>query len=57
MALTVLLGFFVCSKGLKNVITAAMNQAFFTLSLGIASMEIFGSYMSRENTLPKEARP
>ena len=107
MALTVLLGFFVCSKGLqngiekistymmtsllllivilavhsillpggtsglrfylipdlgkvqaaglKNVITAAMNQAFFTLSLGIASMEIFGSYMSRENTLPKEA--
>ncbi len=33
--------------GLGNVITAAMNQAFFTLSLGIASMEIFGSYMTR----------
>ena len=28
-----------------------MNQAFFTLSLGIAAMEIFGSYMSRESTL------
>lgn len=41
--------------GLGNVITAAMNQAFFTLSLGIASMEIFGSYMSREFTLGGEA--
>ena len=28
-----------------------MNQSFFTLSLGIAAMEIFGSYMSREHTL------
>ena len=28
-----------------------MNQAFFTLSLGIAAMEIFGSYMGREHTL------
>lgn len=41
--------------GLSNVISAAMNQAFFTLSLGIAAMEIFGSYMSRDNTLPGEA--
>ncbi len=41
--------------GLGNVITAAMNQAFFTLSLGIASMEIFGSYMSKEHTLGGEA--
>ena len=41
--------------GLGNVITAAMNQAFFTLSLGIASMEIFGSYMTREFTLGGEA--
>ncbi len=40
--------------GLGNVIAAAMNQAFFTLSLGIAAMEIFGSYMSRDNTLPGE---
>ena len=37
--------------GIGNVIASAMNQAFFTLSLGIAAMEIFGSYMSREHTL------
>lgn len=42
-------------EGLGTVITAAMNQAFFTLSLGIAAMEIFGSYMSRDNTLASEA--
>ena len=41
--------------GLGKVITAAMNQAFFTLSLGIAAMEIFGSYMSHEHTLTGEA--
>lgn len=41
--------------GFKNVITAAMNQAFFTLSLGIAAMEIFGSYMSDRHTLTGEA--
>lgn len=41
--------------GLGKVITASMNQAFFTLSLGIAAMEIFGSYMSRDNTLAGEA--
>ena len=41
--------------GLGKVITAAMNQAFFTLSLGIAAMEIFGSYMSKEHTLGGEA--
>ena len=40
--------------GIGNVISAAMNQAFFTLSLGVAAMEIFGSYMSRENTLAGE---
>lgn len=37
--------------GLGSVIAAAMNQSFFTLSLGIAAMEIFGSYMSKEHTL------
>ena len=42
-------------QGLFSVITAAMNQAFFTLSLGISAMEIFGSYMTRENTLTGEA--
>ena len=41
--------------GLGNVITAAMNQAFFTLSLGIAAMEVFGSYMNRDHTLTSEA--
>jgi len=41
--------------GLGNVASAAMNQAFFTLSLGIAAMEIFGSYMDREHTLTGEA--
>ena len=42
-------------NGLGATVTAAMNQAFFTLSLGIAAMEIFGSYMSDEHTLPGEA--
>ena len=41
--------------GIGNVITAAMNQAFFTLSLGIASMEIFGSYMTKERSITGEA--
>ena len=41
--------------GIGKVIAAAMNQAFFTLSLGIAAMEIFGSYMSRDNTLMSES--
>ena len=41
--------------GLGSVITAAMNQAFFTLSLGIAAMEIFGSYMSKDHTLTGES--
>lgn len=36
--------------GIGKVITEAMNQAFFTLSLGIGAMEIFGSYMpNRQN--------
>lgn len=41
--------------GLGKVITAAMNQSFFTLSVGIASMEVFGSYMSRDFTLGSES--
>lgn len=41
--------------GLGKVITAAMNQAFFTLSLGIGAMEIFGSYMSSDHTLTGES--
>lgn len=43
------------SVGFANVVTEAMNQSFFTLSLGIAAMEIFGSYMTRSHTLPGEA--
>ena len=41
--------------GIGNVITAAMTQAFFTLSLGIGAMEIFGSYMSDDHTLAGES--
>ncbi len=42
-------------NGLGNLIVDAMNQAFFTLSLGIAAMEIFGSYMSERHALAGEA--
>ena len=41
--------------GFGNVIAAAMNQSFFTLSLGIACMEIFGSYMDKQHTLVSES--
>ena len=41
--------------GVGNVIVAAMNQSFFTLSLGIGAMAIFGSYLEKENTLLGEA--
>ena len=42
-------------QGLGNIISAAMNQAFFTLSIGIASMEIFGSYMAKDKTITGES--
>ena len=38
-----------------NVIVGAMNQAFFTLSLGIGSMAIFGSYIGKERSLAGES--
>lgn len=41
-------------NGLFHVISAAMNQSFFTLSLGVAAMEIFGSYMSDDYSLVSE---
>ncbi len=41
--------------GILHVITSAMNQAFFTLSVGMGSIEIFGSYMSDERALTGEA--
>ena len=43
------------SIGLGKVAAAAMSQSFFTLSLGVASMEIFGSYMSKDHSLGKES--
>ncbi len=41
--------------GLMNVVVAAMNQAFFTLSLGIGAMAIFGSYIGKERALLGES--
>lgn len=41
--------------GIGETIVGAMNQAFFTLSLGIGSMAIFGSYIDKEHTLLKES--
>jgi len=43
------------SKITPNVIVSAMNQAFFTLSLGIGSMAIFGSYIGKERSLMSES--
>ncbi|MBP3923108.1 MAG: sodium-dependent transporter [Ruminiclostridium sp.] len=42
-------------QGAGNVIVAAMNQAFFTLSLGIGGMAIFGSYIDKKRSLMGEA--
>lgn len=41
--------------GVVNVVVAAMNQAFFTLSLGMGSMAIFGSYIGKERSLMGES--
>lgn len=43
------------SIGIFKVIVEAMNQSLFTLSLGIGSMAIFGSYIGKEHTLLKES--
>ncbi len=42
-------------QGIVNVIVAAMNQAFFTLSIGMGSMAIFGSYIGRDRSLLGES--
>jgi len=42
-------------KGIGNVVFAAMGQAFFTLSIGIGAMLIFGSYIEKERSLTGEA--
>lgn len=41
--------------GIGNVIVAAMNQSFFTLSLGMGGMAVFGSYIGRERSLMGES--
>ncbi|MBE6929122.1 MAG: sodium-dependent transporter [Ruminococcaceae bacterium] len=43
------------SKITPNVIVGAMNQAFFSLSLGIGSMAIFGSYIDKKRSLMSES--
>ena len=41
--------------GVVNALVSAMNQAFFTLSLGIGAMSIFGSYIGKEHSLLGES--
>ena len=41
--------------GITNVVVAAMGQAFFTLSLGIGAIAIFGSYIDKKRSLTGEA--
>ena len=41
--------------GLLNVVVAAMNQSFFTLSIGIGAMAIFGSYIGKDRALLGES--
>lgn len=42
-------------KGMGEAVFAAFAHAFFTLSIGIGSMAIFGSYINKDHSLPKEA--
>lgn len=42
------------AKGIGNVVFAAMSQAFFTLSVGMGSMAIFGSYLDKSRSLTGE---
>ena len=44
------------ARGWGNVLFAAMTQAFFTLSVGMGSMEIFGSCIGKEHKLSGEAK-
>ena len=41
--------------GVVNTLVGAMNQAFFTLSLGVGAMAIFGSYIGKERALLGES--
>ncbi|MDO4330433.1 MAG: sodium-dependent transporter [Lachnospiraceae bacterium] len=42
-------------NGIGNVVFGALSQSFFTLSIGIGAMLIFGSYLGRERSLTGEA--
>lgn len=44
----------ILEKGIGNVLFAAMSQAFFTLSIGIGAMAIFGSYLDKSRSLTGE---
>ena len=48
-------GLRMAETGIANVLVGAMNQAFFTLSLGIGAMAIFGSYIGKGRALMGEA--
>ncbi|MEE8886584.1 MAG: sodium-dependent transporter [Eubacteriales bacterium] len=43
------------NEGIWNVIYAALNQSFFTLSIGMGGMEIYGSYIDKKKSLAGEA--
>ena len=43
------------SNGIGNVVFDAMTHAFFTISVGMGSMEIFGSYLEKDRKLTSEA--
>ena len=45
----------VAEKGVANVMFAALGQAFFTLSIGMGGMAIFGSYLTKERRILGEA--
>lgn len=45
----------IVEQGISTVVFAAMGQAFFTLSLGIGSMAIFGSYIGKDRSLTGES--
>ncbi len=45
----------IAEHGVREVVFAAMGQAFFTLSLGIGALAIFGSYIGKEKRLTGEA--
>ena len=45
----------VAEQGIGEVVFAAMGQAFFTLSIGIVALAIFGSYIGKERSLTGEA--